>query len=72
MLLRYTVSIGGYRDGMREYLWGTDLMDFTVSEMWSDNYDPINLGLINLPGYGSRQTEQGEAVATPNSGSFAA
>ncbi|MGB1125192.1 MAG: polysaccharide ABC transporter ATP-binding protein [Phycisphaeraceae bacterium] len=69
---RYTVSIGGYRDGMREYIWGTDLMDFTVSEMWSDNYDPINLGLINLPGYGSRQTEQGEAVATPNSGSFAA
>ena len=58
---RYTVSIGGYRDGMREYIWGTDLMDFTVSEMWSDNYDPINLGLINLPGYGSRQTEHDQA-----------
>lgn len=60
---RYTVSIGGYRDGMREYIWGTDLMDFTVSEMWSDNYDPINLGLINLPGYGSRQTEHSNGSA---------
>ncbi len=68
---RYTVSIGGYRDGMREYIWGTDLMDFTVSEMWSDNYDPINLGLINLPGYGSRQTEHDSAI-TKNKGSFAA
>lgn len=69
---RYTVSIGGYRDGMREYIWGTDLMDFTVSEMWSDNYDPINLGLINLPGYGSRKTESRHATASDNTGSFAA
>lgn len=68
---RYTVSIGGYRDGMREYIWGTDLLDFTVSEMWSDNYDPINLGMINLPGYGKRQTESQNAVAD-NTGSAAA
>lgn len=67
---RYSISIGGYRDGMREYIWGTDLMDFTVSEMWSDNYDPINLGLINLPGYGSRRTENDPAIN--NTGSFAA
>lgn len=68
---RYSVSIGGYRDGMREFIWGTDLMDFTVSEMWSDNYDPINLGLINLPGYGTRQTEHDRANAN-NNGSAAA
>ena len=68
---RYTLSIGGYCDGMRDYIWGTDLMDFTVSEMWSDNYDPINLGLINLPGYGQRQTEPMNA-ATDNPGSAAA
>ncbi|MFK7788658.1 MAG: ABC transporter ATP-binding protein [Phycisphaeraceae bacterium] len=67
---RYSISIGGYRDGMREYIWGTDLMDFTVSEMWSENYDPINLGLINLPGYGTRRTEHDNA--TNNTGSFAA
>jgi len=59
---RYTVSIGGYRDGMREYLWGTDLMDFTIPEQWSADYDPINLGLINLPGYGER-TVSGKRTA---------
>ena len=67
---RYTVSIGGYRDGMREYLWGTDLMDFTISELWSDQYDPINLGLINLPGYGSRTVAGG--TVTTSTGSQAA
>ena len=67
---RYSISIGGYRDGMREYVWGTDLMDFTITELWSENYDPINLGLINLPGHGTRTV----AHTTPNnnSGSFAA
>ncbi|MEM9110687.1 MAG: ABC transporter ATP-binding protein [Planctomycetota bacterium] len=69
---RYTVSIGGYRDGMREYIWGADLMDFTVAEVWSEHYDPINLGLINLPGYGSRHTEHHPAIATNPNGSFAA
>jgi len=53
---RYTLGIGGYRDGMREYLWGSDLMDFVVTEDWSRDYDPINLGLINVPGHGSRRT----------------
>ena len=66
---RYTVSIGGYRDGMREYLWGMDLMDFTVTEDWADDYDPINLGLINLPGYGSRQVG---SQSTPHTDSQAA
>lgn len=69
---RYSISIGGHREATKEYIWGTDLMDFTVSEMWSDNYDPINLGLINLPGAGTRQTQANQAIATPNTGSFAA
>lgn len=55
---RYTLGIGGYRDGMREYLWGSDLMDFVVTEDWSKDYDPINLGLINVPGHGTRCTGQ--------------
>ena len=67
---RYTISIGGHREGMPEYIWGTDLMDFTVSEMWSANYAPLNLGLINLPGYGSRRTEHAPEIN--NTGSFAA
>lgn len=67
---RYTLSIGGYRDGMREYVWGTDLMDFTVTEQWSVDYDPINLGLVNLPGYGSRTTDV--ISSSSNAGSQAA
>jgi len=59
LLLRpgsYTVSIGGYRDGTNDYLWGADLTRFTVTEQWSGDYDPINLGLVNLPGHGTRET----------------
>lgn len=70
---RYTISIGGYRDGLREYLWGTDLMDFMVTELWSADYDPINLGLINLPGYGTRRVNLGtDAPPASNTGSCAA
>lgn len=67
---RYTVGIGGYRDGMREYVWGADLIDFTVTEQWSADYDPINLGLINLPGHGNRLTNSQAMACT--SGSHAA
>jgi len=67
---RYTVGIGGYRDGMREYVWGADLIDFTVTEQWSADYDPINLGLINLPGFGSRKA--GRQTLTTQTGSQAA
>jgi lipopolysaccharide transport system ATP-binding protein len=70
---RYTVGIGGHRESTKEYIWGTDLMDFTVSEIWSPQFDPLNLGLVNLPGHGSRQTEHDrDAIAKPSTGSFAA
>lgn len=52
----YRVALGGYRDGMKDYLWATDLIGFTVTERWSDQYDPIDLGLINVSGHGSRDT----------------
>lgn len=68
---RYTVSIGGHREGMPEYIWGTDLMDFTVSEIWSDNYEAINLGLINLAAQGSRQTEKDFAITSDKSNAAA-
>ena len=60
LLLRpgsYTVSVGGYRDGTNDYLWGADLTRFTITEQWSECYDPINLGLINVPGHGTRETD---------------
>jgi len=71
---RYTIGVGGYRDGMREYLWATDLMDFVVTEQWSEDYDPINLGLVNLPGHGTRTLHPArtDANATSNNGSCAA
>ncbi|MEM6393313.1 MAG: ABC transporter ATP-binding protein [Planctomycetota bacterium] len=50
----YTVCIGGYREGMQDYTWGVDLARFTVAEAWSEQFDPVNLGLVNLPGHGSR------------------
>lgn len=59
LLLRpgdYSVAIGGYRDGMNEWIWGTDLITFTVAEEWSYNYDPLSIGLINLPHNGRRHT----------------
>jgi len=50
----YSLAVGGYRDGMNEYIWGTDLLPFTVAEEWSDQYDPINIGWVNVPYYGRR------------------
>jgi lipopolysaccharide transport system ATP-binding protein len=57
LLLRpgeYSVAIGGYRDGMNEWIWGTDLMQFSVLEEWGPDLDPINLGLVNVPTHGTR------------------
>lgn len=50
----YTVGLGGYRDGPSNYLWATDLMRFTITETWSSEMDPIDLGLVNVPGHGTR------------------
>ncbi|MDB5297608.1 MAG: hypothetical protein JWO31_3591 [Phycisphaerales bacterium] len=52
----YSVAVGGYRDGMNEYVWGTDLTTFTIAEEWSDQFDPINIGLVNLTHTGRRTT----------------
>jgi len=51
----YTVGLGGYREGQSNYLWAGDVLRFTISETWSKQVDPINLGLINLPGHGTRE-----------------
>ncbi|MFN3167279.1 MAG: ABC transporter ATP-binding protein [Phycisphaeraceae bacterium] len=64
---RYTIGVGGYRDGMREYLWASDLMDFMVTEQWSRDYDPINLGLVNVPGHGTRTVHADRTNATDSS-----
>ncbi len=51
----YTISVGGYRDGMNDWVWGTDLLVFHVREEWGPEMDPINLGLVNIPGHGARE-----------------
>lgn len=50
----YSVAVGGYRDGMNEWIWGPDVTVFTVAEDWGEGYDPINIGFVNLPHYGTR------------------
>lgn len=50
----YRVSIGGHRDALRQYIWGRDLMGFTVTEQWSEHFDKKDVGMINVPGYGTR------------------
>jgi lipopolysaccharide transport system ATP-binding protein len=51
----YSLAIGGYRDGMNEWIWGTDLAAFTIVEEWDNDYDPINIGIVNLPHKGERK-----------------
>lgn len=49
----YSISLGGYRE-TGEWIWGTDVLTFTVLEEWSPEYDPRNYGVVNLPGSGKR------------------
>lgn len=51
----YLVSIGGYRDGASDWLFGRDVVRFTVIEEWSENYEFANFGIINLPFSGARK-----------------
>jgi lipopolysaccharide transport system ATP-binding protein len=50
----YSLAIGGYRDGMNEWIWGPDVTVFTIAEDWVEGYDPINIGFVNLSHYGTR------------------
>jgi lipopolysaccharide transport system ATP-binding protein len=45
----YSIAMGGYRDGMTDYVWGTDLLYFQVAEVWDELNDQFNLGLVNVP-----------------------
>ncbi len=51
----YSVAIGGYGKRFREWVWGTDLAIFFVTEEWSLNYDQANIGMVNLPQKGYRK-----------------
>src|SRR3989338_2938857 len=45
----YSVALGGFKDGMREWLWGLDLLEFSVTEEWDLKNQRYDIGLINVP-----------------------
>lgn len=51
----YAVEIGGYSTTSNAWTWGRDQALLTVVSDWRETYDTrANMGLVNLPGYGSR------------------
>jgi lipopolysaccharide transport system ATP-binding protein len=52
----YTLGLHAYRDGGREHLIGRNLLSFRVLETYDAEYEPENTGIVNLPGYGRRET----------------
>ena len=44
---RYSIAIGGYRDGGSEWIYATDLSTFSIQEEWNEINEPANIGLIN-------------------------
>jgi homopolymeric O-antigen transport system ATP-binding protein len=44
----YSVSVGGGREGKGAWVWGNNLLHFTIIEEWHPEYQPGSLGLINL------------------------
>lgn len=50
----YSIAIGGYRDGMNDWIWGTCLKMFCVTEEWNLQNEAINLGIVNIPFKGDR------------------
>lgn len=60
----YSVAVGGYRDGMNDWIWATDVSVFTVGEEWGEGYDPFNFGFVNLRQCGTRVTGD-QAISEP-------
>lgn len=48
---RYYLAFGGDTKGQGEYFWGTNLLSFIVSEVWSNKNERLNLGIINIDKY---------------------
>ncbi len=50
----YTVAIGGHSTSTSEWIWGTDLMNFTILEAWGEFNSRHNHGLVNVKGAARR------------------
>jgi lipopolysaccharide transport system ATP-binding protein len=58
LLLRpgeYSFAVGGRRESIDEWIWGTDLGSITIAEDWGPEYDQYNTGIINLKNGSSRR-----------------
>ena len=44
----YSIACGGYLTNSNEWCWGTNLMTFSIAEVWSDKNPKVNLGIINV------------------------
>jgi lipopolysaccharide transport system ATP-binding protein len=61
----YDLAIGGRESFSGEWLWGTELAQFTVIEQWDAMCDAEDFGILNLPGRGSRRAFYPETHACP-------
>jgi len=50
----YFVALGGHSARNGDWLWGTDLAQFTVLEEWDENFASYNTGLVNVGARGER------------------
>jgi len=48
---RYTLAFGGHRKGGYDYFWGENLANLIVSNVWSEQNEEINVGVVNVPHY---------------------
>ncbi len=53
---RYSVGIGGHDDTGARWVWAADLVNFSVREIWTDQYPSTAPGLVNLQQVGGRET----------------
>lgn len=62
----YFIALGGHSATNGEWLWATDVAQFTVLEEWSENFRPYDTGLINVEAAGERVLIGNESpVLTP-------
>jgi lipopolysaccharide transport system ATP-binding protein len=50
----YFVALGGHSAANGEWLWATDIAQFTVLEQWEENFRSYDTGLINVAERGER------------------
>lgn len=55
----YSIAIGGHRTDGNDWIFGTFLKTFAVTEEWSDENPLVNIGLVNVPLLDSKRITDG-------------